>query len=321
MNVPIDFSQRPASAQWEPLPIPRIPGLCLWVWYRPATVPHGLTVNVPAEVSGVYPTGFPFTMADLLLAAGIPLNQFQAVSVFGGVWQPAAVFTPFLNLPVPAIVPGSVPEVSIVLGQSPAETPALPVPFSPGIADMPMETADAGQSDLSLDDDDGSTASMYRRIEASWKATIQMERQMTGLRAKLASVIGTLGKLDRELSPEERQGADREDRDAWQDARRWLRDLSTKCNRELKAFDIGVTSGAGKRNWMEQIYHTVIEPRTPTDELEAFSREFETYRKTMVTLQTAMNTALQGASMNGTQRAQRVLSTIGRKARAKRSKK
>ncbi len=317
MNVPVDFSQRPASAQWEPLPILRVSGLCLWVWYRPANVPQGLTVSIPANVCATYSAGFPFTMGDLLLAAGITMNQWHAVSVFGGSWQLANTFAPFLNLPVPAIVPGSPPEISIAVAQFPIETPVFP----PGFSDVAGDTSDAADLELSIADDDGSTASMYRRIEASWKATIQMERQMTGLRAKLASMIGTLGKLDRELSPEERLASDREDRDAWQDARRWLRDLTTKCHRELKSFDIGITSGAGKRNWMEQIYQTVIEPRTPTDELETFSREFETYRKTMVTLQIAMNTALQGAGMNGTQRAQRVLSGISRKARAKRSKK
>jgi hypothetical protein len=317
MNVPIDFSQRPASAQWEPLPIARIPGMCLWAWYRPANVPNGFTVSIPAEVSAACPTGFPFSMADLLMAGRITLNQLHSVSVFGGIWQPANTFGPFLNLAVPAIVPGSLPELSIAVLEYPAEAPAS----APQFFGLPADNSDVAQMELTLGDDDGSTASMYRRIDASWKATIQMERQMTGLRAKLASMVATLGKLDRELSPEERLASDREDRDAWQDARRWLRDLTTKCHRELKSFDIGATSGAGKRSWMEQIYQSVIEPRTPTDELESYSREFETYRKNMVTLQIAMNTALQGAGMNGTQRAQRVLSAIGRKVRAKRSKK
>lgn len=317
MNVPIDFSQRPASANWEPLPIPRVPGICLWAWYRPASLPNGVMVSVPAEVSAACPTGFSFTMADLLMAAGVAVNQLHAVSLFGGAWQPASVFAPVLNLPVPAVVAGSSPEISIAVLEHSAEVPSV----TPEVSNFPMRGSDVAGPDLSLADDDGATASMYRRIEASWKATIQMERQMTGLRAKLASMTGTLGKFDRELSPEERLASDRNDRDAWQDARRWLRDLSTKCNRELKAFDIGVTSGAGRRNWMEQIYQTVIEPRQPTDDLESYSREFEAYRKTMVTLQIAMNSALQGAGMNGTQRAQRVLSGIGRKVRAKRSKK
>ena len=40
---------------------------------------------------------------------------------------------------------------------------------------------------------------------------MQMERQMTVLRKKLASTIKTLGKLDRDLGPDERLAADRED--------------------------------------------------------------------------------------------------------------
>jgi len=147
-----------------------------------------------------------------------------------------------------------------------------------------------------------------------------MERQMAGMRQKLASTLASLGKLDRDLRPEERLAADREDRDAWQDVRRWVRDLSAKCHREIKAFDIGMTSGAGKRNGMEEIYQQVIEPRVPCVTLEEHHREFEMYRKDMLNLQRAMSSAQQAAAQNGTSRAQRVLGTINRKIRERRLK-
>ena len=150
--------------------------------------------------------------------------------------------------------------------------------------------------------------------------SVQMERQMSGLRQKLTSVMGSLSKLDRELSPDERVASDREDRDAWQDARRWIRDLAAKCHREVKSFDIGMTSAAGKRNMIEQYYLTVVKPRVPSPDLKTIQREFEVYRKDMTQLQKSMTAALQAASQNGTQRAQRILGTIQRKIKARRAK-
>ncbi|MEZ6132642.1 MAG: hypothetical protein R3C59_28580 [Planctomycetaceae bacterium] len=331
MQYPVPFSQRLPSTEWQPLPIVRIPGLTLWAWFRPNHLPAGVLISFPADVVPAEPAAFPFSLADLIVSVGASLHQFQAVSLFGTEWQPAAVYAPFLNHPIPAVIAGGRPEVSIGLLD---EALMIPVPVaypmdghnylpeadhSSGYSDFPND-AELYDDDGMPDDGDLTSGSMYDRIEASWKSSLQLERQMAGLRQKLASTLASLGKLDRDLGPDERLAAERDDRDAWQDARRWLRDLSAKCHREIKAFDIGMTSGAGKRNLMEQTFQQVIQPRLPCDDLETHRREFETYRKDMVNLQRAMQSAQQAATQNGTARAQRVLNTIGRKIRERRAK-
>lgn len=310
MQIP--FLQRPVSQQWEPLPVARVPGLILWAWFRPQHLLSGMTIGIPPAVVSASVTGFGFSVNDLLLSAGVMLQQFQAVSLFGGQWQAVGAFGPFLHHAVPAVPPGVAPQIALSFFEpmmAPAVTAAHP-PFAVAAVDV-------------LDDDldqspPTSNAQLYDRIESSWKAAIQMERQMTGTRKKLSGLLSALNKLDRDLTPEERLSADREDKDSWEDARRWARDLAAKCHREIKQFDIGMTSGAGRRNLMAQVYEQVIEPRKPCSELDTHHRNFQTYRKDMTSLQRAMTSAVQAASSNGTQRSQRVLSSIQKKIQDRR---
>ncbi len=306
MHDQILFAARPPSIQWEPLPLARFPGMNVWAWFRPGNLPSGITIRIPPEFAAAYAAGFPFTLADLVTAAGADVHQFHSISLFGGPWQPSATFFPFLNHPIPSAPPGASSEICIALTDTPIATPAPVVNTG---SQPPLVGAGVGTD-----------ASMYDRIEALWKACVQMERQMSALRSKLASMLQSLGKLDRDLAPQERVAAERDDRDAWDESRRWLRDMSAKCHRELKAFDIGMTSGAGKRNALEHLYQTVIEPRVPQNDLESIHRNFEMHRKEVVNLQRAMTTALQAASTNGTQRAHRVLAAIGKKMLARRAK-
>lgn len=317
MQIP--FSHRPPSTQWEPLPIVRIPGLTLWAWYRPQHLPLGLIVSVPSEMLAVSAVGFPFTLMDVLFAAGVEPVTVQAASFFGSPWQTQDILSQYLHHPVPPAAAGAKPEIAIQVSQQvmPPEAVAAPIPLSAAETSPGTLSPDQAGTD---DTDPAAHKLMYDRIEKSWLSSVQMERQMTGLRQKLASVLAALGKFDRDLNPEERLAADREDRDAWQDARRWMRDLSAKCHREIKSFDVGMTSAAGKRNAIQQLYEQVIEPRAPSHELTLIRREFETYRKDMVNLQKSMQSALQSANQNGTQRAQRVLAVIGRKIRERRAR-
>lgn len=273
----------------------------------------------PPELQAAYPSGFPFTLLDLVQSAGIAMEQFQSVSLFGSEWQPAAAAAGWLGHTVPPVPSGGRPEIMIAVLEVAVATPGM-VPIAPTLSPMGMSMYSTGDMDDQDDwSDDGSeVGTMYDRIESAWRTAIQMERQMAGLRQKLSSMVGTLGKLDRDLTPEERNAADREDRDAWHDSRRWVRDLAAKCHREVKAFDIGMTSAAGKRNWMEQQYNTVVKPRAGTADLETVRREFETYRKDMVNLQKAMNSALQAANQNGTSRANRVLAVLRKKIQQRR---
>lgn len=337
MLFPVSYSQRPASIQWEPLPVARFTGIMLWAWYRPGNLPSGVVVAIPAELMKLFPGGIPITLADILAATGVPWHQFQAVSLYGGDWQPAVLIAPFVNHPIPPVPPGGRAEISVAILEQQAMVPMFfgmpmsPVPMTntvqndsgPVIHHSPQPGVLAVDMDLEFTDDseyedDGAPLSeslMFERIEAAWRTAIQIERQMTGLRQKLASMLAGLGKLDRELTPDERVASDREDRDEWNDARRWLRDLQSKCHKEIKAFDIGMTSGAGSRRHLEEIFQSVIEPRISSGRLEVHRGEFEKHRKDMVSLQRSMVTALQAASQNGTQRAQRILGKIAGKIR------
>ena len=303
------FSQTRPSVHWEPFAVPQLSGMVLWAWHRPEGLSNGLIVSVPAEVAAAYPAGLPFTLADILAAAAISSAQFQAVSMFGREWQPASVFAPYLKSAVPLPTLDGCREISIQLADG------VPAADHRDAVDAVM-LAPAQDATLTAPAPDR----MFDRIESAWRASIQIERQLAGVRQKLAAMLASLGKLDRDLGPDERVAAEREDRDAWQDARRWMRDLASKCHRELKAYDIGTTSAAGHRNWMEQVFQQVIEPRVPNNEMEQYHREFESYRRDMVNLQKSMSAALQAAQQNGTQRAQRILATIGAKIRQRRAR-
>lgn len=305
----------------------RVPGLMLWAWFRPQHLPNGLQVRIPPELQLAWPAGFPFTLADVLTSAGIDLPSVQAVSMLGAPWQSAADAGAWMHVAVPPVVPGAVPEIAVQVVAPVAMSTAVPP-----VVSAPAADAEASQGVANADSESdpqtagaaggrgGAQQLMYDRIETAWRSSLQMERQMAGLRQKLASILNTLGKLDRDLHPDERLAADREDRDAWHDTRRWLRDLGAKCHREIKSFDVGMTSAAGRRNAIEEVYRQIIEPRAPSNDLAAISREFESYRKDMVNLQRTMQTALQAASQNGTQRASRVLGVIGRKIRERRAR-
>lgn len=263
-------------------------------------------MSIPPEVQMAWPGGFPFTLAEVMVAAGVDPGSIQSVSFFGSPWQPIADSGVVMNYAVPPMIPGAGAEIAIQV--SAAEVPSG-VSVTAGAADASL--ADGNPDDHKM---------MYDRIENAWRTSLQMERQMASLRKKLSSIMNSLSKMDRELHPDERLAADREDRDAWQDARRWLRDMSAKCHREIKSFDIGMTSAAGKRNSMQQTYDQIIKPRAPSNDLMKISREFEVYKKDMVNLQRNMQTALQSALQNGTQRASRVLGVISRKIRERRAK-
>jgi hypothetical protein len=347
MPIPCDISQRRPSSQWEPLSIDRVPGLVLWAWFRPVTIPSGIMISIPPELMQNSPTGFPITLADILSAAGVFPHQFQAVALFGGIWQPAAVVAAFVNHPLPPVPPGGRAEILISFFEPvlmPVAMPIVPMlqesnriasePATPHVIASAEDDLDECLNSASVDwsdelaedlefEDAGELLTddtMFNRIEALWKSATQLERQMTGLRQKLSAMQSALGKMDRELAPDERLASDREDRDEWNDTRRWLRDLQSKCHREVKAFDIGMTSSAGGRHYLENIFSTIVEPRVKSSKLPQYRTEFEKHRKDMVSLQRGMVAALTTSAQNGTQRAQRVLGKIARKIRELRAR-
>lgn len=324
MNLPY-FSRHPSS-QWEPLWLSQIPQIPLWIWCRPSALSSGFHVVIPASMSVAFPKLLPFSLADILGHLAIPPQALSDVSFYGQNWYAAAECLPALGNPLPTPTAEMKAEISVLIHEPVAS--AFPYPLTaPAAVDSQPEfepeaevADDPFETDLESETEPLTDSLMVQRIEAAWKSALQIERQLTGLRQKLSSIQTSLGKMDRELTADERVASDREDRDEWNDVRRWLRDLQTKCHREIKTFDVGMTSGAGVRNSLEQSFMNQIEQRKANADLFALRREFEKYRKDMASLQRSMTVTLQSASQNGTQRAQRVLGKIAGKIREMRAR-
>jgi hypothetical protein len=158
------------------------------------------------------------------------------------------------------------------------------------------------------------------RLENDWKACHGLERHLSSLRQQMSGVLSRLGSLDRDLSPEENLAADSLVRNEWQDARRWIREASSKLHRCIKAHDIGVTSTAGRRSTIQQMYEQTSINSPAVGDLTTCLHEVEIYFRELTNLLNSMSAALQGANANGIQRAQRILSKISSQARQKRVK-
>ena len=321
MNPP--YFSRQTSSQWEPLWLAQIPQMPLWIWCRPAALANGFQIVIPDTLIAAFPRTLPFSLADILGHLALPSYALKAVSFYAQNWYAAVHCLPALGNPLPTPTAAMRAEISVLIHET--DAPALPYPPTAPVSvgfqhDDESGADDPFEMDLESDTEPLTDSLMVQRIEAAWKSALQIERQLTGLRQKLSSIQTVLGKMDRELTADERVASDREDRDEWNDVRRWLRDLQTKCHREIKSFDVGMTSGAGVRNSLEQSFLNQIEQRKGTADLAAMRREFEKYRKDMVSLQRSMTATLQSASQNGTQRAQRVLGRIAGKIREMRAR-
>jgi len=73
--------------------------------------------------------------------------------------------------------------------------------------------------------------------------------------------MGQLKTMNRDLQYEEKEFSTHQDRDAWDDARRWIRNSLTQLSRCQKACDVGDTQSVGKREWLQQIHDTYIASR------------------------------------------------------------
>ena len=134
-------------------------------------------------------------------------------------------------------------------------------------------------------------------------------------------MLARLGTLDRDLNPDERFHGDRQAKTDWQEARRWLKDAAAKLARYIKEHDIGETSAAGKRLYLQQTFEQIVATRRPVDNIVQLHREFEGYRKRLQILLNNMNTACNAAGQDGERRAQEVLRRIDASVRGVRAKK
>jgi hypothetical protein len=299
----MQFSERPPSTNWEQVRPAGDPAAFLWVWFKPPTAPQGLFVRIPDDWLRGATGRPPPSMRFLLQSTGIDPRFVSACYVYGNPLDAMHGMNPALDYPIPAPPPGADPTITVLL-HAYSPPPATVVPVHPGYTSGPPMQSD----------------SLYARIEADWNGILLIENHQDAARKQLNAIQIRLNSLNRDLNVEEARAADSADRVDWQEARRWLRDVSARVARFIKEHDVGMTSNAGLRLRFETIYKEQVMPRRPFAGMEQTAREFEMHRKTMQHLLGNMQTALAQAATDGERRAQMVLNRIAAKVRALRSK-
>lgn len=219
--------------------------------------------------------------------------------------------SPALDQPIPDPLPGVDPTIYVYLN-----TPQLtPPPMTVLMAAAPVTPVSAMAAPM-----ESLAGDSLDCINSEWLAALRMERDLSVRRKQLSDMQTRLSTLNRDLSHDEKLFADNLDKSAWQDARRWLREVSARVSRYIKDHDIGEATSAAKRTWLEQTYEQYIVPRQYFEGIEQSQREFEAYRKLMQTLLNNMNTAYATASQEGERRAQTILSRISAKVRSSQSR-
>lgn len=285
----MDFATRPASSGWEILSL--VPGTMIvaWQWWKPAHSPLDVVIRIPVEA--IQAIGGSVSLRQIAKVAAIELLQVDGIAIPGGWIDAQDGMNPLLDQPLLTAPPWL--DISFRLRLSP--------PMTTNYASRPTE-ANA------------------MALEADWSAILGLEGQLSGLRKQLATLQGKMQALNRDLSSDENVAADNQDKREWQDARRWLRDASSLASRYIKEADAGVSSMAGSKRRMEQMVQDSRAGRLSPQQLEAARNEIEAYRKTVLNIQTQMQSALQSASRDGEQRAQQVMARIAAKVRNHRSK-
>jgi hypothetical protein len=292
------FAARPASTTWEQLPLPGSAAGCCCAWFKPPTAPDCVVLRLPEQT---FPPGHevpPVTARQLLQAAGIDPGHVTGWTVYG---TPVDVrgLAAVLDLPIPPLAAAAEPEICVYAAGLPPRPAANVLP-----------PAASG----------GELSHVFDQIDTDWTLSLLLEKHLVLLRKQLSGMLTRVTTLDRDLSPEERMHGDRQAKNDWQEARRWLKDSAAKLVRYIKEHDTGETSNAGKREWFHSTYDQIVLPRRPVDNLLQIQRNFESHRKRLQILQTNMTTALQFAGSDGERRAQQVLERVARSVRDSRAK-
>lgn len=308
---------RLASQTWEPLAWAGESQQAVWVWFKPPAVPQGMVFRLPEEI---WRAGSPLeqlTLRALVQRAGVEPSSVAMWQIFGMAYPGMNGTNPLFDQPIPAPAPGVVPEI-VVLINVPAMMPP-PMNFLPPMNANPMPMAAAPMH--AVVSSGSSHAEVFDRLEIEWTAILDIEKDLERLRKMLVDLASRLKILNRDLNPDERLYSSREDKQDWQDARRFLRDGDNKLRACVKEFDIGDPSSAGYRRGLEQIYQQFVVPRIPYNGLEFALSQFEAHRKMVMTLQGKMNSTHLAVVSNGERRAQQVLNRIAGKVREAGTKK
>lgn len=300
------------SGQWLAAPLQGGAGHSFWVWFFPPTAPHTIAVQLPWEQLGQLPA--PLSLFSILRSLNLQPAALQSVQMGPQMYPVQTDFAVTAQLTGPegmlSFVMAPASQVSPpVPGQMPQQTPG------PTAAHASSPVAPQSQSATGPVDQQA-----YKRADADWKSTMYLESQAATLRKQLAGTMSRLTSLNKDLPADDKRAASRQDIADWQDARRFLRDATAKLSRYMKEYDLGVTSSAGRRNWMETNYEEFIRPRKPFPQMDQMLREFESYRKVLQHLVNSMSSAQAFAVTDGETRAKQVLSRVQSSARSSRTK-
>lgn len=292
------FSERPPSTCWEQVPLSPLAG-SLWCWFSPVGNLHEVLVQIPPET--FQQLGMSPSLQQVLQALGISEEELEAWVVNGSFIPSQAQTLPWLQQPLPIL---QSPLLIRVRGSSPGVFAAAASPRS-----VPQPARESASGNLEQ---------LYQQIEGDWLAVEQIEGNMQQLRKQLNALAGRLKSLNRDLSTDEFQAADSQDKRDWQDIRRWLRDAAAGVSRSMREFDVGDLSAAGGRGRFEELYRTVLVPRAGGANLQGIAAEFELYRKLCQNQFQKMQAAVSAAARDGEQRAAQFLTRIAAKVRQKR---
>ncbi|HEV8000850.1 MAG TPA: hypothetical protein VGP63_13285 [Planctomycetaceae bacterium] len=294
----MSFAARPASTAWEQIPLPGSAAGFFWAWYKPPAAPECLVIRLPDATFHAVPDRPSMTARAILHAAFVDPHQVSGWTLYGTPLE-AQDFAAVLDRPIPPPPAGSDPELCVYFAafQSPALFDA-------------MTAAPVGRD----------VGHIFDMIDTDWNLSLLLEKHLVLLRKQLSGMLTRITAIDRDLNPDERMYGDRQAKNDWQEARRWLKDSAAKLTRYIKEHDTGETSNAGKREWFVKTYQELVVPRRPFDDLVQVQRNFESHRKRLQILQTNMTTALQFATSDGERRAQQVLERISRSVRDARAK-
>lgn len=303
----MNFAARPPSTTWEPISVGNAPQQAVWAWFKPATAPTSVVVQIPPQMIAAAAGASGLTLRTLACALGIDPREVVCWSTYGVPGDSQAGANPAWDYPL--ALPGATPDSTIAFFLNPGTAPAAPAFAAAAIpAAAPMSATDPG------------LATVFNKMDADWHGCLQIEIQIAAAAKQLESATLRINSLNRDLSPDEARCADQLDKREWQDARRWLREAATRITRVLKDHQMGMTSVAGKRNTFETIYTQYVQPRRHFEGIEQTERDFEAYRKMLQTLLSGMSTVLSSAVQEGERRAQTVMSRVAAKVRTARTK-
>ena len=309
------LAHRPPSVNWEPVPLDASGQYAVWVWFRPASAPYGLTISIPPVLFADPQIAQRLSVRGLVAATGLFEERILCWALNGHSFDSAGGTSPLLDqiLPAPAIDNNL--ELSIWIEPWPQPYQSPEFPFS--------GTELTGQAGVQSGMPTGSGCSdadwrLLDAIESSWNGILQMEVRLASIRKELGSSIARLNSLNRDLSADERRTCDNKDKQDWQDARRWLRDSLSALSRSVKEIDVGTTSGAGQRHKFDDIYRNYVATKTSFPGLGQAVIDFESHRKTVQNVVASAQASLAKAGRDAEQRANAVLVRIAATMRAAR---